>query len=310
MRLIESYLSEVGRYLPADQCDDILSELRSSLEEQVLDVAGGSTPNLDDEKKVINSFGHPLQVASGFQGQRHLVGPELFPSFVLTLKTVLILVALIQVGLMLTAFVTSGWTTSTINLIRGIVETLFWTAAIIVAIFAVLEYSGEQLNWYKDWTADSLSLSCGVTTKHGDLINNLIFEGVFLLWWNDVLVLQNWIPGAREVFTVTLGEAWSPLFWPLNILFGVWLILHAVVLIRGLWKPAALYAEIALGAIGIAIAAWLLTHSPLVNISGNVGEDSSVIASRVVVTVIIGVIAITLWDTFLAVRRLRQTGAQ
>ncbi len=67
MRLIESYLSEVGRHLPKKQRSDILNELRVSLEEQVLDAAGETPPDLDDEKKVINGLGHPLQVASGFQ---------------------------------------------------------------------------------------------------------------------------------------------------------------------------------------------------------------------------------------------------
>ncbi len=53
-----------------------------------------------------------------------------------------------------------------------------------------------------------------------------------------------------------------------------------------------------------------LLSSPLLDISGDVGADSGVIAGRVIVTVIIVVVATTLWDMFLALRRLRQAGAE
>ena len=77
MQLIESYLSEIERFLPAGQRADILGELRSSLEEQVLELAGDNEPGLDEQKTVINRLGHPMSIASGYQAQRYLIGPEL-----------------------------------------------------------------------------------------------------------------------------------------------------------------------------------------------------------------------------------------
>ena len=180
MQLIDSYLSEVERFLPADQRADILGELRSSLEEQVLDVAGDTTPGLDDQKVVINRLGHPLKVASGYQGQRYLIGPELFPTFVQTLKTVLVVVAAIQIAIMLTAYVSSGWTTSVRGLLSGIFESLLWASIIVSLVFASIEYSGDRLDWYDKWSADSLSLSVGPPVERGAVITNLISEGIFL----------------------------------------------------------------------------------------------------------------------------------
>ena len=306
MRLIDSYLSEVERFLPADQRADILGELRSSLEEQVLDVAGDKTPGLDDQKVVINRLGHPMKVASSYQGQRYLIGPELFPTFVQTLKTVLVVVAAIQIAIMLTAYVSSGWSTSLKGVLSGIFESLLWASIIVSLVFASIEYSGERLNWYDKWSADSLSLSAGPPVERGSLITNLITEGIFLLWWNNVLVFQNWIPGGRELFTVTLTETWTPLYLPLNLLVGAWFLLHAFVLIRGLWHAAALYAEMTLGAIGVAVGVWLLTHRPLLIVTGDLGPDGELRVERVIATVIMVIIAITVWDMFLAFRRLRK----
>ncbi|MEM9057750.1 MAG: hypothetical protein AAGD86_09750, partial [Pseudomonadota bacterium] len=64
MQLIESYLVEVGRYLPAATRSDILSELRVSLEDQAQELAGDSAPTQDHERAVIERLGHPLKVAS------------------------------------------------------------------------------------------------------------------------------------------------------------------------------------------------------------------------------------------------------
>lgn len=306
MQLIDSYLSEVERFLPTDQRADILGELRSSLEEQVFDIAGDRTPGLDEQKVVINRLGHPLKVASGYQEQRYLIGPELFPSFVQTLKTVLVVVAIIQLAIMMTAYVSSGWTTSVISLLTGVFESLLWASIIVSVVFATVEYSGDRLDWYDKWSADSLSLSVGSSVERGAVITNLISEGIFLLWWNNALLLQNWIPGAREIFTVSLSDIWTPLYIPLNLLFGAWFLLHAFVLIRGLWHRLALYAEIALGGIGISMAVWLLTHRPLLDVSGDIGPSGELIVERVIFSVILFIIAVTAWDMLLAFRRWRK----
>ena len=306
MQLIDSYLSEVERFLPADQRADILGELRSSLEEQVLDVAGDKTPGLDDQKVVINRLGHPMKVASSYQGQRYLIGPEVFPTFVQTLKTVLVIVVAIQIAIMLTAYVSSGWTTSLKGVLSGIFESLLWASIVVSVVFVSIEYSGERLNWYDKWSADSLSLSVGPPVERGAVITNLITEGIFLLWWNNVLVFQNWIPGARDIFTVTLSDTWAPLYLPLNLLVGAWFLLHAFVLIRGLWNAAALYAEMALGAMGVAVGVWLLTHRPLLNVTGDLGPDGELRVERVLLTFIAVIIAITVWDMVLAFRRWRK----
>ncbi|MEL7448488.1 MAG: hypothetical protein AAFN78_04720 [Pseudomonadota bacterium] len=306
MRLIESYLDEVSRYLPAKQRGDIVSELRVSLEDQAQDLAGDAEPGPEHEKAAINQMGHPLQVASGYQGQRYLIGPELFPSFIVTLKTVAIIVVLIQFALLLTSYVTVGNTTSLLGLFKGLLEMVLWSTIWVVGVFVAIEFSGERLNWYKDWSADSLKPTAGSPVDNGQLITNLITEGAFLLWWNDVLVLQNWIPGGHEVFSLTLTETWTPLFWPLNVLVAAWFLLHAYVLYRGLWQRGTVIAEVVLGGVFIAIGLWLISHAPLAEVAGSISEFSAAAANRVIVSVIVVIMALTAWDSYTVLRRLRR----
>ncbi len=306
MRLIESYLDEVSRYLPARQRGDIVTELRVSLEDQAQDLAGDAEPGPEHEKAAINQMGHPLQVASGYQGQRYLIGPELFPSFLVALKTVAIIVVLVQFALLLTSYVTVGNTTSLVGLFKGLLEMVVWATITVTGVFVAIEYSGERLNWYKDWTADSLKPTTGSPVDNGQLITNLITEGAFLLWWNDILVLQNWIPGGREVLWVTLTDTWTPLFWPLNVLVGAWFLLHAFVLYRGLWQRGTVIMEIALGGAFIAIGLWLISHAPLVDVAGRTSEFSAAATNRVIVSIIVVIMALTAWESFTVFRRLRR----
>ena len=60
MRLVENYLTQASQLLPKDLREDVVAELRTSLEEQVLDhaTANNRAPGIDDEKAVLSEFGH------------------------------------------------------------------------------------------------------------------------------------------------------------------------------------------------------------------------------------------------------------
>lgn len=310
MLWIQSYLSEVGRHLPAAQRDDILAELGSSLADQARDLADGQPPTPEQEQQVIDRMGHPLKVASGYGRQRYLIGPELFPTYLEVLRIVLVIVGLIQCAVMLTAYVSTGWNVSITGLIKGVLETLTWAGLIVTAVFATTEYFGENLNFYDSWRATSLKPSTGGSViSRSDLVTNLVTEGVFLLWWNSALKVQDWVPGLNGPLAISLNEVWAPLFWPLNLLCGAWFLLHAVVLIRGLWGPTTLWLEIALGTAGLIIAGWLLIQWPLVDATGVLAPDTSLTLNRVVFTTIVVIAGFILWDIYLAAKRLRGKSA-
>ena len=81
MELIERYLQEIGRHLPANKRADILSELRSSLDDSLEAHASGQ-PSEEAVIQIIKEMGAPRKVAASYypEGQ-YLIGPELFPFF-------------------------------------------------------------------------------------------------------------------------------------------------------------------------------------------------------------------------------------
>ena len=90
MDIIDSYVTEVAQYLPADQREEIAGDLYAALEEEVEAEAeqAGREATEDDEYTVVGRFGHPYKAAARYLPQRYLIGPALYPAFFRTLKIV------------------------------------------------------------------------------------------------------------------------------------------------------------------------------------------------------------------------------
>src|ERR1700722_17305257 len=94
MELVERYLQAIGQYLPADSRNDILAELRSELLEQMDARAEEWGRPLDeaDVAALLRVHGKPEAIALRYLPQRSLIGPAVFPFFLLTLRRTLPLV--------------------------------------------------------------------------------------------------------------------------------------------------------------------------------------------------------------------------
>ncbi len=310
MQLVDSYLNEVGRFLPAAQREDIIKELREAITEQIEDLAQARSgaPGSGDEEAVLRRFGHPLKVASAYQSQRHLIGPDYYPAFVQTLKTLLIVVGSVNLVIWLIIAASQGWSTSVGGLIERVLWMAFWITAITTASFVFIERSGERLGWYESWKPASLRPSTLGTIDRSDVVTNLIVEGVFLLWWNDVLPFKNLIPALGESYPMSLSSEWALFFWPINALVLGWFVLHAWVLARGLWQRETLRGEIILGLSALAMIAMLL-HSGA-SVSGPVDPRLFQSLQLSVASILVFIGFIIAWDTYKAYRMLRDPGPE
>ena len=106
LELIDSYVKEVGQYLPRESRGDIARDLHEAVLEEVfaLAEAAGRAPTLVDQQTVLARFGHPFKVAGGYLPQRYLIGPELYQQMVRTLKMTL---AIALAGLVICYFCVS-----------------------------------------------------------------------------------------------------------------------------------------------------------------------------------------------------------
>ncbi len=311
MEIVDSYLIEVGQFLPEDSRQDILAELKVTLEEEISDSAeqAGEDPDVHHAQAVLQRFGHPLKVASEYQPVRYLIGPDLYPAFLHTLRVLLTIasVGVVVVGLVLA--IADGWQVGAWSLIDVGISLLFWILVVTTGVFVAIEYSGEKLGWYENWKPQRLaSGSLGIINR-GDVITNLVTEGVFLLWWNDVLVLPNVVSGDAGDLVFNLGPVWADYFWPFNVLIGACFLLHLYVLIKGVWQRPTLVLEITSNTALVAVLIVLVTSPELVVMSSAMTDDlSEFLANLVNRTLRIGLLVICgfcVWDMWTAWRHFK-----
>lgn len=92
MKLINSYVTEVGRRLPLVKGrKDIENELRSTLEDMLEDHAQKAGRPADEamEIELLKEYGVPQKVAETYNPTPYLIGPRMFPMFIMLLKIVI-----------------------------------------------------------------------------------------------------------------------------------------------------------------------------------------------------------------------------
>jgi len=144
MDLLDRYLAEVRRNLPARDADDIVAELRDLLlaraEEQQ------ETTGAVDWTALLRDFGHPLVIAGRYRKQQWLIGPELYPFYLHFLKVIVAIVLAVATGLALVRGMLSSTTVG--EAIAGYLGSLWWSAAASVGsvtiVFALIERFGGR----------------------------------------------------------------------------------------------------------------------------------------------------------------------
>jgi hypothetical protein len=148
MKLIDRYVTEVGKRLVLVKGhQDIEKELRSTLEDMLEDRAKTAGRPADEamEIELLKEYGSPDKVAETYNPFPYLIGPRLFPIFVMLLKIVLGAVALgltIAMGVQIVAHPPA----TTLELFKFIGQGLLNMVSAFIAafgnlalIFAVLE---------------------------------------------------------------------------------------------------------------------------------------------------------------------------
>jgi hypothetical protein len=100
MQLLDSYLRAVKRYLPRAQSSDIIKELSDDLRSQLEDQEAAAGRPLTDEEiaAFLKQHGDPMTVARRYRQDSpsltigwELIGPELFPMYLILLSINLVI---------------------------------------------------------------------------------------------------------------------------------------------------------------------------------------------------------------------------
>ncbi len=146
--LIERYVFQVGRYLPVDQRDDILLELKTTL----YDMAG-ENPTEEEISEILKDFGSPRQVAAKYNPHiQYLVGPMLYPIYVRVLSIVLLVVTIgISVSYMISFAVSEAPAGSILlQLLSTLYSSLIMVFGYITIVFALIQRFQKDIFSQKD----------------------------------------------------------------------------------------------------------------------------------------------------------------
>ena len=261
MNLIDKYVAQVGRHLPLLKGrEDIEKELKSTLEDMLEDRAEQSGRPRDEalEIELLKEYGSPQNVASTYNPHPFLIGPRLFPSFLMVLKiviTVVVTILLILTGIRAATIYPMMGADFVSVVGKGLGNALSVAITVfgnVTLVFAILErvlpekeigdFSNE-----KDWDPASLAKEPDPdSVKRVDLIAEIVFTFIGLAILNGI-------------FYIPIFSAEFSRFIPwINAIFLAEIMLDVYLLSTANWTHSTRIVKILIEAAGLAITVILL----------------------------------------------------
>ncbi|MEN1938491.1 hypothetical protein AAIE21_23805 [Paenibacillus sp. 102] len=284
MNLIEIYIQEVTRRLPEKSREDIALELRSTIEDMLLD--DYSEENI---KAVLETLGNPAILASKYRDQpMHLIGPHYFETYVTLLKMILPIAATISlISLISEYFIGYHGEEAVINVIIDVISFGIWKIVEVgmhvffwlTLVFALIERvdhskaSHPFTTRFTQWTADNLK-NISYIPKKKAITKCEVFGG--LLWtaiWATVYFYANHLVGMYRGSTHGLDFVTSAFnqdvllqYWPIVLVVIVLEIALSIYkLIKRQWTKGIAIYNTALQLIGTIVFIMIVTNPNVMN---------------------------------------------
>lgn len=274
MDLLERYLQAVGQYLPIGSREDTLAELRENLlAEFDARVEELGRPLTEVEvAAILQAHGRPVLVAAPYLPQRHLIGPAVFPFYLMTLRKVAPYVVLVyfiaQASTFLFALKVSDLGAAVGRLFFQLVPTMLFFWAIVTLVFAIIDFAhaqnGSESGWMRWNPAD---LPPVARQRKGKSLASRVADLVFhCLWMLYVLAIPSHPylilgPGGGflAMLSVEFAPIWRTFYAALIVLLVIQLGIKVAVLAQGTdsWKgPLDLVSKL----FGVLVTAWLASN--------------------------------------------------
>ncbi|MGD0876893.1 MAG: hypothetical protein ABSA01_01945 [Anaerolineales bacterium] len=281
--LIENYVSEVGRRLPGRTRKDIEAEIRSILQDMLDERSQKTGKPVNEEMtlEVLKAYGTPEKVAATYQGERYMIGPRLYPTFLLVLRIVLVVIGVLAaIGLGIAISHTQNpqdAVEAVLTAIGNFITSVLIAFGNIVIIFAIIEWAlyraGSKadlkgLPKEKEWDPRSLlKASPSNLVKMGETILEMVGAFVAIIIFNfypqiigfGIFSNGNWYVGAGTAnSSLLLSQAFLHFVPYLTLVWVLTILLDIVLLRLGHWNVLTHLSQIALKIINIVIAAAML----------------------------------------------------
>lgn len=278
MDLLDNYLNAVRWNLPRSaKADDIIAELRDVMSSRIEDREESLDRPLtrDEVSAVLRDFGHPLVVAARYDTHQWLIGPDIFPFYLFSLKVVLAICALILViqGAASAVFGSHDVIHTLTHTIGGGFWSLLGNAGLVTLIFAVIERTGWLTNHLKEWKPENLPDLSEFNLKGIQFKPQKGWESAFglavgiavILWWAGLIhipIMSN-VPGLQ----IKLAPIWQDLWWPIMILLVVGQISTLVAWLRPRWKAIRAVLSVGTTAGGLILLSMIYAAGHWIDVS-------------------------------------------
>ncbi|MDZ5607133.1 hypothetical protein U2I54_08470 [Bacillus pseudomycoides] len=284
MNLIDIYIQEVTRRLPEKNREDIALELRSTIEDMLLD-------NYSEEniKVVLETLGNPAILASKYRDRpMHLIGPHYFETYVTLLKMIVPITATISlISLIAKYFIGYHGEEAVINVIIDIIgfgiwriievgmQVFFWLTLVFALIERVDHSKGSHpfTTRFTKWTADDLKNISYIPKKKAitkcEVFGSLLWTAI----WATVYFYANHLVGMYRGSTHGLDFVTSAFnqdvllqYWPLVLVVIVLEIALSIYkLMKRQWTKGIAIFNTALQLIGTIVFIVIVTNPNVMN---------------------------------------------
>ena len=276
--LTDRYVWAVVRLLPDHQRDEIGREVRALIGDLVESREPSPGPSgerdADPERAALIELGDPNLLAAGYvEEPRALIGPELFPQYIRTLKLVAVIAVPALVALTIFGKLVGG-DANFAEVLWSAVSAAF-QGAVQVAFWVTLVYAFAH-KWKADspWTPDDLpeavelASSDGSTARRGPSVGELVFGIVFTVLAGGLLVWREGSPFAGdgdERIPALHPELWNGAGQALLVLLGLSVVIQCVVLAIRRWTYGWATANLLVNAGSMGVVAWMAFDDRLIN---------------------------------------------
>jgi len=278
MNMIDQYVFEVGENLPGKQRADLEKEIRSLIEDTLEERSRASSRAIDDDMivEVLKEFGAPGKMAASYQSPRCLIGPRLYPTFILVLKivgTVMLVLALIGLGVE-TAQGKNSYPSIfelILHSVGTISQSLLAALGNIVFVFAIIErFVPQGIENEKEWDPRSMK-----QIEEPDKVSR--FEQVWIILWTSIAILLfNFYPqllrfgflqNGQWYFFTFLSETFFKYVPALTILWGLEIILSIFLFRAGVWQTATRWFKVLIKGLNIVLLAVIIAGPPILKLT-------------------------------------------
>lgn len=269
--LVERYVYDVTRRINEKQRKDIGEELRSLIEDMILEKLADAEENIevagkpDDEivREVLTQMGDPAKLARKYRGEEeHLIGGEYFNMYWLVLKIVLICTTVgYVISGIVAAFVGAVETDGTTRIILDEIAHYMDLPGVLISafgsvtlIFALMERAKVKLGDTIKWNIEKLPLVPGRKNeiKRSDCIVDIVFDVLFIsVFAFAPTVLGLWIVENEQTICIPIFniEIWSTLLPIFIISFLAGIVKEVVKLLEGCYNRIVLITSLATSAV-------------------------------------------------------------